>query len=140
MSRSAWLKVFVVSALVVMMAGLQAQAQSTGTLEGIVTNNAGAVVPGASVMVRNIATGEQRTTQTGGSCNPSTVAFTVDAIPGTTFPVRTCTPNAGFGTIRNASTGAVITPTTFGRIQAARSPTGDAGSARQIQFALKLKF
>ncbi len=78
--------------------------------------------------------------QPGGSCNPSTVAFTVYAIPGTTFPVGTCTPNAGFGTIRNASTGAVIAPTTFGRIQTTRSPTGDAGSARQIQFALKLKF
>jgi hypothetical protein len=32
------------------------------------------------------------------------------------------------------------TSTTFGVITSTRFPTGDFGSARQIQFALKLKF
>jgi hypothetical protein len=32
------------------------------------------------------------------------------------------------------------TSSSFGQIQATRFPTGDFGSARQIQFALKLLF
>jgi hypothetical protein len=32
------------------------------------------------------------------------------------------------------------TSSTFGQITGTRFPTGDFGSARQIQFALKLKF
>jgi len=79
--------------------------------------------------------------QPNGFCSPSAVAFTVSSLPGQTFPAGTCLPNASFGTIRNATTGATITSsTTFGRILTTRSPAGDAGSARQIQFALKLKW
>lgn len=78
--------------------------------------------------------------QPGGVCTGSAVAFTVGALQGQTFPAGTCVPNASFGTIRNAATGVVINPTTFGRVQNTRFPTGDAGSARQIQFAMKLKF
>jgi hypothetical protein len=33
-----------------------------------------------------------------------------------------------------------VTSAAFGRIQATRFPAGDFGSARQIQFALKLIF
>ncbi len=36
--------------------------------------------------------------------------------------------------------GAVMTSSTFGQITSTRFPTGDAGSSRQLQFALKLKF
>ena len=73
-------------------------------------------------------------------CTPSASAFTVSSLPGQTFPAGTCVPNASFGTILNANTGKTIPPTTFGRILSTRSPTGDAGSARQVQFALKLQF
>ncbi len=73
-------------------------------------------------------------------CTPSSVAFNVSSISGQTFPAGTCIPNASFGVISNASSGAIINPTTFGRILSTRSPAGDAGSARQVQFALKFIF
>jgi hypothetical protein len=73
-------------------------------------------------------------------CTPAAAAFTVSSLPGQTLPAGTCLPNASFGTIRNASTGATINPTTFGRILTTRSAAGDAGSARQVQFALKFIF
>jgi len=73
-------------------------------------------------------------------CTPAASAFTVSSLPGQTFRAGTCIPNASFGTIKNASTGATIPPTTFGTVLSTRSPTGDAGSARQVQFVLKLLF
>jgi len=36
--------------------------------------------------------------------------------------------------------GAVMTSSTFGQIKSTRFPTGDSGSSRQLQFALKFKF
>lgn len=78
--------------------------------------------------------------QPGAVCTPSAVDFTVSSQPGNVFPAGTCLPNASFGTIQNAATGTIINPTTFGRIQNTRFPTGDSGSGRQIQFALKLKW
>ncbi len=74
------------------------------------------------------------------SPGPSQGPFTVSSLPGQIFAVGTCIPNASFGTIRNANTGAMIAPTTFGKILVTRAPAGDAGSARQVQFALKLLF
>lgn len=41
-----------------------ARAQSTGAVQGAVTDQSGAVVPGATITVRNTATGETRTVQT----------------------------------------------------------------------------
>jgi len=40
----------------------------------------------------------------------------------------------------NPGTTAQVNSTTFGVISATRGPTGDAGSSRQIQFAMKLIF
>ena len=40
----------------------------------------------------------------------------------------------------NPGTVAQVGSTTFGVIRATRGPTGDAGSSRQIQFAMKLLF
>src|SRR5512140_1661963 len=57
----------IVSLLLVMFAGL-AMAQSTnGTIAGVVTDNSGAVVPGAAVSATGVASGETRTTVTGNS-------------------------------------------------------------------------
>jgi hypothetical protein len=42
--------------------------------------------------------------------------------------------------LANPGTTAQLNSTTFGVIRATRGPNGDAGSARQIQFALKLMF
>ena len=44
-------------------------------------------------------------------------------------------PNFG-----NPGTSAQVGSTTFGVISSTRGPTGDAGSSRQIQFAMKLIF
>jgi hypothetical protein len=66
--------------------------------------------------------------------------FTVSSLPGQVFPVGTCIPNASFGAIKNANTGATIQPTTFGKILVTRGQAGDGGSARQVQFVLKLLF
>ena len=78
--------------------------------------------------------------QPGGVCTPSSVAFTVSSLSSQTFPAGTCVPNSSFGTIKNASNGATINSTTFGKILSTRSSAGDAGSARQVQFALKVIF
>ena len=45
----------------ILVVALAAFAQSTGVIQGSVTDPTGAVVPKASVTVRNTATGEERT-------------------------------------------------------------------------------
>src|SRR5215472_14346522 len=55
---------------------LTALAQSSGTIQGTVTDPSGAAVVGAKVVVRNEATGEERTTQT-----DSAGAYQVAALP-----------------------------------------------------------
>jgi hypothetical protein len=47
--------------LLMMAAAVPALAQSTATLRGTVTDTQGAALPGASITVRNQATGEERT-------------------------------------------------------------------------------
>ena len=44
--------------------GIPAFAQSTGTVQGVVTDNTGAVIPGAEVKVTNIETGVEITSTT----------------------------------------------------------------------------
>jgi hypothetical protein len=91
--------------------------------------------------------------QPGLTCTPATATppppgipgqndgpFTVSSLPGQVFPVGTCIPNASFGAIKNANTGATIQPTPFGKILVTRGQAGDGGSARQVQFVLKLLF
>jgi hypothetical protein len=75
--------------------------------------------------------------QPGRICTPAVDPFSVGGQP---FGAGTCVPNSSFGTITDLKTGKTISPTTFGQIIATRNPTGDFGSSRQIQFALKLKF
>ncbi len=48
--------------LTTLLLAVAAQAQSTATLRGAVTDTSGAVVPSASIVLQNLQTGEQRTT------------------------------------------------------------------------------
>ena len=52
-------------------------AQSTGTIQGTVTDESGAVVPGAQITVHNVATGVERTTQSDSSGNYQVAALPV---------------------------------------------------------------
>src|SRR5712692_10321542 len=65
------------------IAGATALGQSTATLQGSVTDQKGAVVPGAAVTVRNKATSLERTTQTDTQGN-----YQVAALPAGTYSVE----------------------------------------------------
>src|SRR5262245_34682751 len=46
---------------------LPARAQTvTGTLEGVITDQTGAVVPGANIVIRNVETGQERSVKSNG--------------------------------------------------------------------------
>ncbi|HET6891403.1 MAG TPA: carboxypeptidase-like regulatory domain-containing protein, partial [Pyrinomonadaceae bacterium] len=67
--KTRFLSLFAALALVTLisgLAGVQAQTANTGTITGVVKDEQGAVVPGASVKVVNIGTNAQRTAQTSG--------------------------------------------------------------------------
>ncbi len=71
---------------VLMASGIAARAQSTATLAGVVTDPTGAVVPRATVTIRSIETGAERTTMsddagnyTAPSLQPGDYRLTVDA-------------------------------------------------------------
>ena len=66
-------------------------AQFTSTLEGTVTDPSGAVVPKASVKVKNLNTGAERTVET-----TDTGYYRVSSLPAATFTVTVTT--AGFKT------------------------------------------
>src|ERR1043166_5324202 len=55
---------FLTSLLLLSLVIAQAQSASTATIIGTVTDPRGAVVPGATVVARNVDTGIERTTQT----------------------------------------------------------------------------
>jgi outer membrane receptor protein involved in Fe transport len=65
------------------MAGVTALGQSTALFQGTVTDQKGGVVPNATVIVRNQATGIERTVQTDSSGN-----FQVAALPAGTYSVE----------------------------------------------------
>src|SRR4051812_30878034 len=50
--------------LVTLAAAVPALAQSTGTLQGTVTDTQNAIIPGVAVTIRNVATGLERATVT----------------------------------------------------------------------------
>lgn len=58
---------FLQSALLLSLSAVLAFAQSTGTIQGVVTDRTGAVIPGASVSVRNIDTGVEINSTTNAS-------------------------------------------------------------------------
>src|SRR5690348_12856507 len=57
--------------------GLVVLAQSTGTIQGTITDESGGVLAGAQVSVRHLATGAERTTQTDSSGNYQVAALPV---------------------------------------------------------------
>ncbi|HLG16039.1 MAG TPA: TonB-dependent receptor [Blastocatellia bacterium] len=65
------------SALLIINLGLPALAQSTSTIQGAVTDQAGAAVAGAKVIVRNQATGFERTTESDATGNYQVAALPV---------------------------------------------------------------
>ena len=52
--------------LIIAFSGISAFAQSTGSIAGSVIDPKGAVVAGATVVVKNVATNQELTTQTSG--------------------------------------------------------------------------
>jgi hypothetical protein len=73
----------VLSVFLLFTGNLTALAQSSGTIQGAVTDPSGAAVAGAKVVVRNEATGEERTTQT-----DSDGAYQVAALPVGTYQIQ----------------------------------------------------
>src|SRR6266536_3027919 len=65
------------AACVILLVGISASAQSTAVLQGKVTDPKGAVLPNATVVLRNEATSVERTTQTDGEGNYQLAALPV---------------------------------------------------------------
>jgi hypothetical protein len=86
MSRpiKSWVRVVVIVGLAALWAGSEAQAQSTSTIQGTVTDTQGAVVPGVTVVIRNQATGLERTLQTDGAGQ-----YQAAALPPGTYRIET---------------------------------------------------
>ncbi len=77
-------------ALVLMSAGLVYAQSQNGSISGVVTDESGAVVPGAQVVVTNVATGAKRTT-----VSTSAGAYTVQQLPPQDYTIDITA--AGFG-------------------------------------------
>src|ERR1044072_5472177 len=71
------------AAFLLLASSLTALAQSTATVQGVVTDESGAVMTGAQVIVRNTAMGIERTTETDSAGN-----FQVAALPVGTYRVE----------------------------------------------------
>jgi len=76
---------------VLLLFSTSSQAQSTATLQGTITDSKGAVVPNATVIVRNKATSIERTTQTDSDGN-----YQVAALPAASYSIEVRT--TGFKT------------------------------------------
>jgi hypothetical protein len=79
-----WVRVVVVVGVAALVAGSEARAQSTSTIQGTVTDTQGAIVPGVTVVIRNQATGLERTLQTDGAGQ-----YQAAALPPGTYRVET---------------------------------------------------
>src|SRR5437016_9593327 len=66
-----------IAVLLLLVAHLTVMAQSSATLQGTVSDQSGAVVPNAKVIVRNRATGVERITQTDGTGHYQVAALPV---------------------------------------------------------------
>ena len=74
-------KLRLVSALsILLLSGNAVFGQSTATLQGTVTDSSGAVVPGARIVVRNVATGEERNAE-----SDSAGVYVVPSLPVGTY-------------------------------------------------------
>jgi len=71
------------SGLLILVSNLTAFAQTSGTIEGTVTDPSGAAVVGAKITVRNEGTGQERVTQT-----DSAGAYQVAALPVGTYQIE----------------------------------------------------
>src|SRR5436853_7790142 len=63
--------------------GMVAMAQSTGTIQGTITDESGAALANAQVIVHNLETGVERTTQT-----DSLGSYQVAALPAGTYRIE----------------------------------------------------
>src|SRR5262245_38913639 len=144
-----------------------AHAQSTTTLQGRVVDPKGAAVPGVKVTARSQATGVERVAQSdsGGSFQIASLPAGLYRLE-VRWPQRghrAALRQRGFFDYqkyedRRASAqfraeffdlfnhanlgqpGNIIGTPAFGRISTTRFPTGESGSSRQVQFAMKLMF
>ena len=86
----------------IVLSGIATAQRTTGDILGTVTDNSGAVVPGASVMVENLGTHEKRTAQTTGSgdyvvnlLNPGVYSIVITAPSFKSFSVPSLNLAAG---------------------------------------------
>jgi Carboxypeptidase regulatory-like domain len=111
--------------------------QSTAILQGRVLDQNGAVVARARISAQNTATGLGRLGQTEGN-------YQIAALPVGNYRVEVKAACFRTEIVEHVSieAGRVVGSATsgIGQISNTRFPTGDSGSSRQMQFALKFMF
>src|SRR5690242_3408278 len=107
------MRVRMVLAFVVLMAGVLSAQTFRGTILGTVTDPSGALVSGAKVTVKNVATGLERSTQT--SADGS---YSIPELPIGTYTVTITQP--GFQT--SSTTGVVVDVASERRVDSAMKP------------------
>src|SRR4051812_1991426 len=120
------MRVRMVLAFVVLMAGVLAAQTFRGTILGTVTDPSGALVSGAKVTVKNVATGLERSTQT--SADGS---YSLPELPIGTYTVTITQP--GFQT--SSTTGVVVDVATERRVDAAMK-TGKTSETVEVSGEL----
>jgi hypothetical protein len=120
------MRVRMVLAFVVLMAGALAAQTFRGTILGTVTDPSGALVSGAKVTVKNVATGLERSTQT--SADGS---YSIPELPIGTYTVTITQP--GFQT--SSTTGVVVDVATERRVDAAMK-TGKTSETVEVSGEL----
>ena len=120
------MRVRMVLAFVVLMAGVLSAQTFRGTILGTVTDPSGALVSGAKVTVKNVATGLERSTQT--SADGS---YSIPELPIGTYTVTITQP--GFQT--SSTTGVVVDVATERRVDAAMK-TGKTSETVEVSGEL----